>query len=115
MFKKALLTLAITISSIAFSFAGDINGKWAGKVMDQFDVVYTFAADGETLTGSTVGPDGDTINIKEGVIKGDDLTFSIEIMGAVVKVTGKMDGDKLKLSMNMMGNDIAIDLAKVVK
>ena len=83
--------------------------------MDQFDVVYTFAFFFFFLTGSTVGPDGDTINIKEGVIKGDDLTFSIEIMGAVVKVTGKMDGDKLKLSMNMMGNDIAIDLAKVVK
>jgi hypothetical protein len=113
MIKKVILTLAITISSIAFSFAGDINGKWAGKVMDQFDVVYTFAADGEKLTGSTVGPDGNTINITDGTVKGDDLTFSIEIMGGVVKVTGKMDGEKLKLSMNMMGNDVAIDLAKV--
>lgn len=115
MFKKAILTLAITISSIAFSLAGDINGKWAGKVMDQFDVVYTFAADGEKLTGSTVGPDGNVITIKEGAIKGDDITFTIDIMDNSVKVTGKIDGNKLKLSMNMMGNDIAIDLAKEVK
>ncbi|MES2795079.1 MAG: hypothetical protein V4683_03880 [Bacteroidota bacterium] len=112
MIKKAILTLAITISSIAITFAGDINGKWAGKVMDQFDVVYTFAADGEKLTGSTVGPDGNTITITDGVIKGDDLTFTIEIMGNALKVTGKMDGEKLKLSMNMMGNDVAIDLVK---
>jgi hypothetical protein len=40
-----------------------------------FPVAYEFNADGTTLTGSTMGPDGSPIPIKNGKIDGNKITF----------------------------------------
>ncbi|MFN8431057.1 MAG: hypothetical protein U0V04_13855 [Spirosomataceae bacterium] len=112
MFKKILSTAIIVFALSLASFAQDINGKWNGKVMDQFEVSYTFKAEGEKLTGSTVGPEGNEIILKDGKIKGNDIEFVLNIMDQDIKMVGKLEGDTLKLKFNMMGNDAEMVLKK---
>lgn len=113
MSKKTLLSALFSIAVIAICFAADgLSGHWTGKIMDQYDVAYDFKADGEKFTGSTKGPDGNVIEIKDGVIKGDDVSFSIPIMDNVTPIKGKLKGDVLTLSFSINGNDITFDLKK---
>jgi hypothetical protein len=110
MIKKTLTTALLILTVISVCFATDITGKWAGKVMDQFDVTYDFKVDGEKLTGSTSGPDGTPITLQDGIIKGDDLSFTMAMMGNDIKVTGKIKDDVITLSMPGMGGGDAITI-----
>jgi len=113
MLKKALTTVFVIMAFVAVSHAQDITGKWKGMVNGQFEINYTFKVDGEKLTGSSTGPDGSEQPIKDGVIKGNDLSFSIDIMGGDTKVTGKINGEVITLSFKVQDNDVALELKKV--
>ena len=105
----ALVGLIITLSS----FVSDITGHWTGKINDQFDVAYDFKQDGEALAGSTKGPDGNEIKISDGTIKGDDIAFSMPMMGDVMKVTGKVkDANTITLTFKGPQGDMSFDLTK---
>ncbi len=104
-----LVGLIITLSS----FVTDITGHWTGKINDQFDVAYDFKQEGETLTGSTKGPDGNEVKISDGTIKGDDIAFSMPMMGDVMKVTGKVkDANTITLTFKGPQGDMSFDLTK---
>jgi hypothetical protein len=116
MIKKVLTTAIIVIAVVTVCFAQDITGKWSGKVMDQFEVTYDFKVDGEKLTGNTSGPDGTPIPIQNGVIKDDDLSFTIKMMGNNMKVTGKVKDDIVTLTMpGIQGDDPIVVVLKKVK
>jgi hypothetical protein len=114
MIKKLLTTIALVIVFITACFAADITGKWTGKIMDQYDIAYDFKVDGEKLTGSTTGPEGNVINIENGVIKGDDLSFSIKFMDNTLKITGKVKDDTITLTLPGMngGEPMSVILKK---
>ncbi len=112
MIKKALTTAFLVIAFITFSYAQDITGNWKGLVNGQFEINYTFKMDGDKLTGSSKGPDGSDSPISNGVIKGNDLSFTIDIMGGPTKVTGKVKGDVITLSFKVQDNDVSVDLKK---
>ena len=52
----AVLMLLMAVNVVAF--AADIDGKWTGKhdfgMGDPMNMEYTFKADGNTLTGTTI-------------------------------------------------------------
>nr|WP_294941063.1 hypothetical protein [uncultured Mucilaginibacter sp.] len=114
MIKKLLTTSAFVIVIITACFATDITGKWTGKIMDQYDIAYDFKVDGEKLTGSTTGPEGNVITVDDGVIKGDDLSFSIKFMDNTVKITGKVKDDTITLTFPGMngGEPMTVILKK---
>lgn len=121
MIKKTVATLFMVMAFVAFGNAQDITGNWKGTVNDQFEINYTFKVEGEKLTGSSKGPDGSDRPISNGVIKGEDLSFSIDIMGNPIKITGKIkgnDADKTKaetiqLFFAINGNDVNFVLSPV--
>ncbi|MEO6851363.1 MAG: hypothetical protein ABI203_01745 [Mucilaginibacter sp.] len=113
MIKKALNTVIMVMAFVSFCFAQDITGNWKGVVNGQFEINYTFKVDGEKLTGSSKGPDGSDSPISNGVIKGDDLSFTIDIMGNDTKVVGKIKGETVSLSFAVNGENVTLDLAKV--
>ena len=120
MIKKTLATVVMVMAFAAFSFAGDITGNWKGTVMEQFEIGYTFKVDGEKLSGSSKGPDGTDTPFKDGTIKGDDLEFTIEIMGAATKVKGKVKSDAtdktkdtVTLTFKVMDNDVTLVMNRV--
>jgi hypothetical protein len=69
-----LLLLAVSV------FAADVDGKWAGTMatpMGDIPVGFTLKAAGATITGTTTGPDGADIAIKDGKIDGANISFSV--------------------------------------
>ena len=46
MLKKTIATVILFFAITMASQAQDINGKWTGKVMDQFEIAYDFKAEG---------------------------------------------------------------------
>src|SRR5687767_614691 len=75
------MTLALLLLA-APAFAHDVDGKWSGTVttpMGDIPVGFDLKADGATLTGSTTGPDGAAIAIKDGKVDGNTITFSVSI------------------------------------
>ncbi|RZA01247.1 MAG: hypothetical protein EOP47_11435 [Sphingobacteriaceae bacterium] len=122
MIKKTLATAFMVMVMTVISFAADITGNWKGTVMDQFEINYTFKVEGEKLSGSSKGPDGSDTPFKDGTIKGDDLEFTIDILGNPTKVKGKIKTDAtdktketVTLTFKVMDNDVVLVLNRVVK
>jgi hypothetical protein len=114
--KIAALTIGfLLIASIAL--AADIDGKWTGSVagMDgnPMTINYTFKAEGNTLTGSTTGMDGKDVAIKNGKIDGNNVSYTVSFSEEFkMDFKGVLSGDTLKLSMDMMGQPTEIVLKK---
>lgn len=108
---KTLLLIGLFMMSV-ITLADDVTGRWTGRIMDQFDVIYDFTQDGDQLTGTTVGPDGTTISIANGTIKGDEVSYTINVMGGDLPIKGKLVGDTMKLTFSMEGNEVPFELKK---
>jgi hypothetical protein len=108
---KTLVMIGLFMMS-AITLAEDVTGRWTGRIMDQFEVIYDFVQDGDKLTGTTVGPDGTTIDITNGSIKGDDISYTINVMGGDLPIKGKIVGDTMKLTFSMEGNEVPFELKK---
>ena len=114
MTKKFLLSGVLILAIVTICFAADVTGHWTGRIADQFDIAYDFKVDGEKLTGGTTGPDGSVIPIKDGIIKGDSLSFSINIMENNMKIGGKMKNDST-ITLTVPGMDGREPLAVILK
>src|SRR5438105_1772087 len=85
--------------------AADISGKWAGDVPGRggntTPSTFTFKADGDKLTGSMTGPQGD-VPLQEGKVSGDQIAFSttLDFGGNTVKIIykGTVSGDEIKMT-----------------
>ena len=110
--KYCALAAALFLIFAGLSFGADIDGKWTGSIAGPdggqgIPVGYTFKADGNTLTGTSSGPDNSQIQIKDGKIDGNNLSFSIsfDMGGQEMKMDfkGVLSGDQIKMSFDMMG------------
>jgi len=113
--KKSLLSALLVLVVVTICFAADITGHWTGRINDQFDVSYDFKVNGTTLTGTSTGPDGNIIDIKNGLIKGDSVSFTLHIMDNDVPIKGVVKGDVMSLSMSFNGNPMSFELKKAAK
>ena len=118
--RNCILVLGLILVA-SMAFAAPIDGKWVGEIQGMdgspTKISYTFKADGNTLTGSTASPDGKETAIKDGKIDGNNISFSISFdMGGQemkMEMKGVLSGDDLKLSMDMMGQPMDFTLKKV--
>lgn len=115
---KKLLSLAGALALSISMFAADATGKWIGKMETpngSRDVTMTFKADGDKLTGSVSGRNGDT-PIENGVIKGDDISFTVtrkfNDMEFKIDYKGKVAADSIQLKFNMMDNDVSMTMKR---
>ena len=107
--KIASLVFAVLLCA-APAFAADVDGTWAGTVntpMGDFPVGYEFKADGTTLTGSMLGPDGAGIPIKNGKIDGNKIAFSVTLdfggMTIDLSYTGEVSPTEIKMTGDFAG------------
>ena len=66
------------------AFAADVDGKWTGSVSTpngDFPQIFTFKADGATLTGSMTFMEGMDVPIADGKIDGENISFSFRHPG----------------------------------
>lgn len=103
------LVLALSLVA-APAFAADVDGKWAGTISTpggDFPVAFEFKADGTTLTGTTQSPDGMSINIKDGKIDGDKVTFGVTLdfggMALDIAYSGVVTPSEMKMKADVAG------------
>jgi hypothetical protein len=119
---RILPALVVLVLSFVFStLAADISGQWTATFNTQVGeqhYVYTFKVDGEKLTG-TAKSDNGTVDIENGSVKGDDVSFieNLDYQGQKLAITytGKVSGDEIKFTRDVAGAAKEDLVAKRVK
>ena len=99
----------LLVTSVAL--AADIDGKWSGQynsgMGDPMTLTYTFKANGNVLTGTSIGGDNKDVPIKDGKIDGNNISFvvAVDFGGTEMKFSykGVLSGDEIKLTFEMGG------------
>ncbi|MGA9070718.1 MAG: hypothetical protein WB424_10715 [Terracidiphilus sp.] len=101
--------LLVTFGTATAFAATDVSGTWTGKMAgpngDGFQITFTFKVDGTKLTGTVGGPMGDPMEITEGKIDGDKLSFNVSFNGMTIKHEGVVTGDTIKLTTKAESGD----------
>ncbi len=103
---RAFLIVSLVCFLAGSALAAEIDGKWkaeyAGRDGETRTTNFTFKADGEKLTGTVSGRQGDTA-ISEGKISGDEISFVVvrSFQGEERKIQykGKIAGDEIKMTV----------------
>jgi hypothetical protein len=117
---KGLLVGLLLMASPAF--AAGVDGDWTGSFdagQGPIDISYTFKADGAKLTGTTTGPDGMKIPIKDGTIDANKIGFSVDLdfggTAMTLKYTGVVGADSIALTSDFQGMPFNITVKKATK
>lgn len=113
--RRQVSMLAVLLAVVVASLhAADATGKWTAQVPGRDgqtrEQAFTFKVDGEKLTGTVSGmPGGADIDVKDGVAKGDDITFSVvrsfQGQEVTLQYKGKVSGNEIKFTMWRDGNE----------
>ena len=105
--RLALLSCAL---AAVVAFAADATGKWSFEQQGRNGtqtVTLTLKADGDNLTGNISGGRGGPVDISDGKVSGDAISFTVvrEFQGNKLtsKYNGKLSGDELKLTIDAEG------------
>ena len=98
---KAVLTacLVMAVFTVA-ALAADVSGKWSGEVPARGETVkatFNFKVDGDKLTGTMTGPQGD-VTLEEGKVSGDQISFSTQGGNAKIVFKGTVSGNEIKMT-----------------
>ena len=99
--------IALTALTLWVSFAADIDGKWTGQVEGRNGPqtqTIMLKADGNTLTGNLQGGRGGAVEISNGTIDGNNVSFTVVREFQDNKITqeykGTLSGGELKLTVS---------------
>jgi hypothetical protein len=100
--RSAALVLLLGLTSLLTVNASNLTGRWEGKMAgpdgDEMTITFTFKVEGEKLTGSVEGPAGE-LPISEGKVKGDEISFKVELNDTAITHQGKVSGDNIALKV----------------
>jgi len=97
-FAAFLLALS-AVTALAADVTGNWSGQFAGPNGDGMALTFSFKQDGAKLTGTVQGPQGEPIEISEGKIEGDKISFTVTVNGQmVIKHEGTVSGEEIKLT-----------------
>ena len=104
--KRSVLFCALFALVSMVAFAASVDGKWTSEAMGKGGPqTYTFKSSGTTLTGTVEGGRGGSVEITNGKIDGDNISFDVvrEMRGnsMTMKYTGTVSGNTMKLSVDM--------------
>ena len=111
-YRIAFLALCLVIAALTVAWAADVSGKWVAQVPGRDgqtrETTFNFKVEGEKLTGTVSGRQGDN-QITDGKIKGDDISFTVvnNFNGNEVKLLykGKVAGDEIKFTRSRDGGN----------
>jgi hypothetical protein len=108
LYACAALVLALGASKV---HAADVTGSWKGQMSTpdggSITLGYTFKQDGAKLTGTSQGPMGDAMDITDGKVDGNKISFKVSFNGMTMTSEGTLNesGDEIKLSTKSDGGD----------
>jgi hypothetical protein len=108
--RIALLSVCFVFAALTLAQAAEVNGKWVAQVPGRGgqtnETTFNFKVEGEKLTGTVSGRQGDT-PISDGKVSGDDISFTVtrEFQGNTIKMVykGKVAGDEIKFTRTIEG------------
>ena len=111
-FRTFSITSALVLAGTLALQAADITGKWTAQVPGRDgqtrETTFTFKVEGEKLTGTTSGMNGDT-PITDGTIKGDAIAFNVvaNFNGQEAKIIykGTVTGNEIKFTRQREGSE----------
>ncbi|MGA3096189.1 MAG: hypothetical protein ABSF25_07015 [Bryobacteraceae bacterium] len=115
---RASRAVLLFILCAAFAWAADISGQWTADWSDYGGgavrhSTFTFKQDGTTLTGATKG-EGSELQIRDGKVNGDDVSFVIaQKIGnreVTLTYTGRVSGNEIKFTVSFAGSDRTWDM-----
>jgi uncharacterized protein YndB with AHSA1/START domain len=110
--RSIIIRFAILFAlTTGLALAVDVTGKWSGEMGGPdgggMSITFTFKQDGTRLTGTADGPGGQPLQIKDGKVEGDKISFtlSFEGGGGDMKIVheGSVNGDEMTLNIKMDG------------
>ena len=117
---KLLVIVAAMLMAAVPALAADVDGKWSGSIAGpagDFQINFTFKADGASLTGSTTGMDGSEIPLKDGKIDGKNISFNVTIdfggMAFTIPYKGIVEPEEIKLTGDFGGMPFEFVVKKV--
>ena len=103
---KRALALVVSLLLAAMLAAADISGKWKGQFQggdSTRELAFDFKVQGENLTGAVTGLRDKALEIKDGKVQGDSVTFWVmsEWQGEPVKLVfkGQVSGSEIRFTM----------------
>jgi len=110
--RTLALAAGVLLLLAGAALAADITGTWAGQLSgpdgNGFTLTYSFKQDGEKLTGSVAGPQGDPLPLEEGKVQGDKVSFSVRVEfngGTKFTSEGTIKGEEITLSTKSDSGD----------
>ena len=111
--KRFLLVLcALFALAVATLSAADVTGKWTAEVQGRNGprtVTFDLKQDGSNLTGTMQGMGPEPVNISNGKVDDDNLSFVVrrEFNGNEMKInyTGKLESGNLVMKSQREGSD----------
>ena len=104
--KRALALTGFLALLATLLFSADITGKWKGMFVGadrDRELTFDFTVKGEALTGSVTGMLDHAVEIKEGKVQGNAVTFWIqsEYQGQAVKLVykGQFSGSEIHFTI----------------
>jgi hypothetical protein len=110
--RTIFLSVCFLFAAMSSAWAADIDGKWTAQVPGRGgqtrEQTFTFKAEGDKLTGTVSGMQGDN-PISDGKISGDEVSFTVKVSFNGNDVTllykGKVSGDEIKMTRTRQGGD----------
>jgi opacity protein-like surface antigen len=114
-----LVVVLVLVLVAAPARAADVDGKWSGSLdspMGPVQMGFTFKADGATLSGTSTGPDGSEVAIKNGRLDGNKISFVVSVdfggMAFDLNYTGVVSADNIQLTLDFMGMPMPFTVKK---
>jgi hypothetical protein len=94
-----------------------LAGRWEGKITrqdgEEMKLLFTFKVDGDKLTGTIESPRGE-LSIDEGKVKGEELSFNVDIGDNTIEYQGKLADNKIKMKSKGPWGEREMTLSRVV-
>lgn len=111
--RIVFLSVCFVFAAWAQAWAADVTGKWTAQVPGRGgqtrETTFNFKAEGDTLTGTVSGMQGDN-PISEGKISGEEISFKVKLNfqgNEFISVyKGKVAGDEIKFTRTIEGRDV---------
>ncbi len=115
-----ITAVALMVLSATLVFAADVTGAWSGAVNGpngDFQLTFTFKQDGAKLTGNVNGPQGAPLDMTNGKVDGNNISFDVSFNGTTIHHSGVVNGDEIKLTTksddaNFPGGEMTLKRAK---
>ena len=105
-------TAVLCVIFAGAALAADISGNWSETMQmgdNPFTLTCAFKQDGEKLTGTVTGPQGQPLPVSDGKVVGDKVSFFVQVdMGgnpAKFMSQGIIKGDEITLTTKVEGGE----------